>query len=334
MVRLPGLALLVVLATATPGAAAAKPEPGPALATPITSLEQALECSGDLSGAQRDPVLLMHGTFADSEVNWSWNYAKALPARGEPTCTVDLPDRAAGDIQVSSEYVVHAIRTMARESGRRVAIIGHSQGGLEARWALRWWPHLRHKVSDVIMLATPNHGSAFSDVLCTSPNACAASLYQMRTESMFLAALNHGRDTIGAVPFTAVVTADDNVVVLPQQGILDANGKLTSNVVVQDLCANDRVNHVGLAFDGPTYAIAVDALDHLGPADLSRIEQEDPAVCDPERDTMPGVDPDEANANVQAYAVTLAELLGPNGPKAEGEPALACYAAHTCSRHR
>ena len=82
---------------------------------------------------------------------------------------------------------------------------------------------------------------------------------------------------------------------------------------------------MGLAFDGPTYAIVVDALDHRGPADPSRI---DPAVC--QTHTMPGVDRADADARVLAYSMTLAELLGPNGPKAEGEPPLACYVTHDC----
>lgn len=30
--------------------------------------------------------------------------------------------------------------------------------------------------------------------------------------------------------------------------------------------------------------------------------------------------------------VTLVQLLGPTGPKASGEPPLACYAARTCAQ--
>jgi triacylglycerol esterase/lipase EstA (alpha/beta hydrolase family) len=324
---------LAVIAAATAPTAAAAPEPGPPLTTPTGVLQQALSCNGDLSTAQRDPVLLVHGTFADSEINWNWNYKQALPARGEPTCTVDLPDRAAGDIQISTEYVVYAIRTMARESGRKVAIIGHSQGGLEARWALRWWPDIRHLVSDVILLATPNNGSAFTDGLCTSPGACAASLYQMRSDSAFLAALNRGRDAIGGVPYTSIVTNDDHVFVLPDQGMLDAKGAQVSNVSVQQLCPDHHFNppelaHVSLAFDGPTYAIVVDALDHRGPATLSRIDAQ--SACS--QATMPEVTLDEAYAKVADYATTLNYLLGPDGPKAPGEPSLACYATNTCHR--
>jgi hypothetical protein len=318
-------AVIAALAPA-PGWAAS---PGPALTTPSSTLQQALSCHGDLAGAQRDPVLLVHGTFADSEINWNWNYVPALTARGETVCTVDLPDKSAGDIQVSSEYVVHAIRTMAQESGRDVAAIGFSQGGLEIRWSLRWWPDLRHLVSDAIFLNVPNQGSAFPDATCTSPGVCAASLYQMRTGSDFLTALNEGRDAIGGVSFTALATADDPIFVLPGQAALGRTGNRTSNVVIQDLCPDHHIDpliaHVSLAFDGPAFALVVDALDHKGPADAGRFDSADCQTF-----TMPGVTLDEALAKVGAYFGTLAELLGPNGPKASGEPPLACYATRSC----
>jgi pimeloyl-ACP methyl ester carboxylesterase len=322
---------LALIAITAPAASADPHQPGPPLETPVGTLQQAVACSGDLSRAQRDPVLLVHGTFADSDINWSWNYGEALPARGEPTCTVDLPDLSAGDIQVSTEYVVYAIRAMARESDRKVAVIGFSQGGLEARWALRWWPDLRRRVSDLIMLNTPNQGSIFSDGLCTAAYSCAASMYQMRSDSDFLAALNRGRQAVGAVPSTAIVTNDDATFVLPQQGELTGMGRDVTSAAVQDLCPDHHFQpaefaHVSLAFDGPAYAIATDALDHKGPAKLSRIDAG--AACS--QALMPGVTLDEALAKLTQYAGNLAFLLGPDGPKAQGEPPLACYVTLTC----
>jgi triacylglycerol lipase len=312
---------LALFAAAPPAAASASAAAGPPLKTSPGALQRAFACTGRLARAQRDPVLLVHGTFADSAINWSWNYERELPARGEPTCAVDLPNRSSGDIQVSAEYVVYAIRAMARKSGRKVAIIGHSQGGLDTRWALRWWPDLRDLVSDVVMFATPNHGAAYSDTACTGPSICAASLYQMRTDSKFLAALNAGGDTVGTVPYTAVVTKTDTTFVLPQQGRLDGKGPRVTSAAVQDLCPGRAVDHNGLVYDAPSNAIALDALDHPGPAKLSRIDR---AVC--QQDTMPGTTRGEADAKVQAYSGTLVELLGPNGPKAKGEPRLARYA--------
>jgi pimeloyl-ACP methyl ester carboxylesterase len=319
--------LLAAIAAIAPAAVPAKPESaGPPLATPPAALQHALTCNGSLAGTHRDPVLLIHGTFADSEINWAWNYKEVLPTRGETACTVDLPDRSVGDIQVSTEYVVYAIRAMARQSHRQVALISHSQGGLEARWALRFWPDLRRLVSDAILFVPPNNGSAFPDGFCTAPGACTASLYQMRTGSNFLTALNAGQpESYYGIPFTVIATADDTVFVTAQQAALHASGRLIKNIVIQDLCPDHHVDHNGVVFDGPTYAITVDALDHRGPADPSRV---DAAVC--QTDTMPGTTRDEANAKLAAYGATLAELLGPNGPKAQGEPALACYVTRTC----
>ena len=312
---------LALIAAATPAVASATALPGPALKTSPGALQRAFTCTGRLARAKRDPVLLVHGTFADSAINWSWNYERQLPARGEPTCAVDLPNRSSGDIQVSAEYVVYAIRAMARKSGRKIAIVGHSQGGLDTRWALRWWPDLRNLVSDVVMFATPNHGAVYSDTACTGPSMCAASLYQMRSDSRFLVALNAGGDTVGAVPYTAVVTKTDTTFVLPQQGRLNGTRARVTSVAVQDLCPGRQVDHNGLVYDAASNAIALDALDHQGPAELTRIDR---PVC--ERDTMPFTTRAEADAKVQAYSGTLIDLLGPSGPRAKREPRLAGYA--------
>jgi triacylglycerol lipase len=308
---------LAVIAALVPATASARAERGPHLGVAVNSLRHSLTCNGSLRHARRTPVLLVHGTFADSRINWSWNYKKALPARGNPACTVDLPDRSAGDIQVSSEYVVYAIREIARRSGRDIAVIGLSQGGLNIRWALRWWPDLRRLVSDAVLFVTPNHGAAFTNNVCTSPGVCATSLYQMRSDSDLLHALNRGRETVSGPAFTTIATADDTIFVTPPEARLQG----ARNVVIQDLCPGHKVDHVGTAYDGPTYQLALDALDHPGPTRPKRIGS---ALC--RRDTMPGVTRAEADGRVQSYQSKLSALLGPNGPKAQGEPPLARYA--------
>jgi len=312
---------LSLLACALPFAAPASAAPGPALTTPAGKLAKAMKCTGKLGGATRDPVLLIHGTFADSEINWSWNYVRALPAQHRTACTVDLPDVASGDAQVSTEYVVFALRRMAERSGRHVAIIAHSQGGLEARWALRFWPDIRGLLSDVITFGTPNHGAVFTDRSCGTPGSCAASMYQMRSDSNFLAALNRGKETVGRVPETVIGSSSDHVFVEAEAGRLHSSSRHVQNVTVQDLCPGRTVDHNGLVYDAVSYALAIAALDHPGPARPGRI---DPAVCD--QQTMPYTTPEEANMKVASYTSTLVQLLGPTGPKADGEPAVKRYA--------
>jgi triacylglycerol lipase len=314
--RAAALALLSVIAA---GPAHAKE---PKLTVSRSKLQAALTCDRSLAHARKDPVLLMHGTFADSAINWSWNYAKVLPTTGRRVCWVDLPDKAAGDIQRSAQFAVAAIRTMARRSHRKVAIISHSQGGLEARWALRWWPSLRRLVSDAILLVPPNHGAIYPDMACKLPGSCAAALYQMMSSSSFLAALDRGGDVIGNVPFTSIATRDDTVFVGPDQAALKPAGPTTRNFVLQDLCPGHVAQHNDLPFDGPAYQIALDALNHAGPANTKRLHPATACASD----TMPGVSRMDAEARLVAYTSTLVGLLGPTGPKAPGEPDVAAYA--------
>lgn len=294
----------------------------PAVTVPGAQLRAAVACRGDLSHARKDPVLLIPGTFAWGQINWGWNYKKLLPTLGYPTCTVTFPSHGAGDVQYATEYAVSAIRMMAHRSGRKVVLIGHSQGGLEARWALRWWPDLRSKVASVITLAAPNGGALYPNQHCTTANSCAASLYQMMSASKLLSTLNTGQTLTWGIPWTTIGTTSDTVFVLPSQAALRG----AQNVTVQDLCPGHQVQHVGLAYDGPTSAIVLDALEHGGHLRMSRIDR---AVCNTA--LMPGVTQAAVNAALDQYNLILATALGPNGPRAQGEPPLACYVTGSCS---
>ena len=60
---------------------------------------------------------------------YDWTYLPLLSARGYDVCTVTYPDRGLGDMQVSAEYVVHALRRMHEATGRKVAVVGFSYRG-------------------------------------------------------------------------------------------------------------------------------------------------------------------------------------------------------------
>src|SRR3954471_8677246 len=115
-----------------------------------------------------------------------------------------------GDIQVSAEYVVFALRRMREQAGRRVSIIGFSQGGMIGRWALRWWPDTRADVEDLVGLAPSNHGTASARTVCQS--SCPAAYWQQRDDSRFTAALNAGQETFAGIDYTVAFTHADEVV--------------------------------------------------------------------------------------------------------------------------
>ena len=104
---------------------------------PASAVKSAMVCKGNVAHARHGAILLIPGTFATAEVNWSWNWQKLLPKIGWAACTMTLPKVGAGDIQQNTQYVVSAIRMLATKSGRPIGVMGHSQGGLEARWALK-----------------------------------------------------------------------------------------------------------------------------------------------------------------------------------------------------
>jgi triacylglycerol lipase len=309
-------ALVVLLALVLAGAACT-PTGDPPLSVPERLLDDALKCPSRFAHRSSEPVLLVHGTFTNPEENWSWNYGNALPAAGYDVCTVRLPDRATGDIQVSSEYVVHALRRIFDRTGSKVDVLGHSQGGLQPRWALRWWPSLRTKVDDVVTLGSPHHGTTVADaatLLGSSPPAG----WQMRTTSRFIAALNSVDETPGPVSYTSLYTLTDELVqpVVPTATAALAGGR---NILVQDLCPGRLVEHVGLAYDAAVHDMVIDAFTSSGPADPARF---DGATC--LRVAFDGLAPEPLLSTGIAELQDSAGFTG--APNTSAEPPLKPYA--------
>jgi pimeloyl-ACP methyl ester carboxylesterase len=323
-IALGGLALLVP-ATAHAVDYAPVDRPGPPLTVPQPELDASLGCgsAAPLEGASRAPVLLIHGTGSDPENSFSWNWQPALDALGIPWCTVALVDGGMADIQTSGEHVVHAIRTMRERSGRRIAIIGHSQGGMIGRWALRFWPDTRAMVDDLIGFAPSNHGTELANVVCVP--GCAPSFWQQAARSQLVTAVNSVKETFAGIDYTVAYTHTDWVVVpnfddTGSSSLRGGDGAIT-NVAIQDVCPLDVNEHLAIGtIDNVAYSLAIDALEHPGPADPSRL---DPAVCNQPL-LHPGVDPLTAATDLAAAAADLGAQIALY-PHVAAEPPLRCY---------
>jgi triacylglycerol esterase/lipase EstA (alpha/beta hydrolase family) len=240
-------------------------EDGPPLEVAAHDLAGALSCPAEFVHPEHDPVLLVHGTNVTASEHWSWNYGFVLPQLGYDTCLVQIPGRERGDIQVSSEYVVAAVRRIAELTGRRVDVIGHSQGTLEPRWAMKWWPDVAEAVDDYVSLAGPHHGILSADLVCVL-GSCFPSAWQMKQGSAFIGALNRGSEAVGGVSMTSIYSETDDLVQPYETSMLDG----ATNIAVQDLCPGRPVDHIALAYDAVAFALTIDALDHPGPADAGR----------------------------------------------------------------
>ncbi|MGH2721306.1 MAG: esterase/lipase family protein [Actinomycetota bacterium] len=289
---------------------------GPPLTVEASRLEGALHCYGDVASATRDPVILLHGTTSTGRESWRSGYVPALLGAGYPACIVDFPDRSMGDIQVAAEYVVAAVRTVSARSGRTVALVAHSQGGLEALWAVRFWPDVRERVTDVIAIGTPFNGAALAGLWCALPGGCQPAVWQMAPGSAFLRAL-HAAPLPEGPAYTSIATLGDEVS-SPQPAASRLEG--ARNILVQDLCAGRPIEHLSQLYDSVTFAMVLDALANPGPADPSHLA---PMACGSLMITT-----DTGNFPTDTAAGLLNMPLGfALSPRVGAEPSLAPYAA-------
>ncbi len=293
-------------------------------------LDASLVCSEDLSGISQSPVLLVPGTANTPDSEFSWNYVPALTDLGIPFCTVEPPLANLGDAQISAEYVVNAIRTMANASSRKVKIIGYSQGGMMPRWALKYWPDTRELVDEFVSLSASNHGTITARASCSF--ACDPAFWQQRDDSLFLAALNDGPETFPGIDYSSVYTNLDEVVV-PNSGpnassILIGGGDNVVNIALQQVCPLNIADHFAIGtYDAVAWALALDAIQNDGPAVPSRLPgyagmNGTQAAC--ATAFMPGVNPFTYLADLVNLGIVAGQAIAAS-PDVTAEPSLACY---------
>jgi hypothetical protein len=76
--------------------------------------------------------------------------------------------------------------------------------------------------------------------------------------------------------------------------------------------------------------LAVDALEHPGPADKDRAEASDPGICTP-AGLMPGINPATYITDAGAAAANLLATIA-TYPHVPAEPPLACYVTGSCGQ--
>ncbi|MDH6581175.1 pimeloyl-ACP methyl ester carboxylesterase [Streptomyces sp. SAI-133] len=292
--------------------------PGPRLSVPTDDLESAVKCTPTVKNAHQEVALFVPPTGIGPEA-YAWNWLPAMDKAGYPYCTVTLPNNSVGDIQGSAEYIVNAIRHTHELSGRKIALIGHSQGGVSARFALRFWPDTRAMVADYVGLAGLNHGSSQNDDLYPHGNGPAFNL-QLKMTAKFIEATNSGQETFPGISYTSLSTTHDQFVT--PQGTTDLRGPAhrVSNISLQDICPADTSDHIAIGTSDPVaYALAMDAITKPGPAKAADIPS---SIC--KQTLMPGVNPSTYETDLAGFNETSTTNIA-NAPVYADEPALKPY---------
>jgi triacylglycerol lipase len=209
------------------------------------------------------PAVIVHGTFGDQQSLLD-GLSLSLKQDGYCVFSLDYGDRATGPIAESAEQLGRFVdKVLAATGATKVEVVGHSQGGMMPRY---WIKNLggAAKVEDLVGLAPSNHGTTVQGSF-GSGEWCVSCDQQM-AGSDFLNQLNSGDETPGAVDYTQVVTAYDEVVVPYTSGFL-ASGRRSTNITLQDHCPADVADHLTIPLDRQAIRWVLDAFHRDGPAD-------------------------------------------------------------------
>ena len=238
------------------------------------------------SAAHPDPVILVHGTFADMSDSWQalspllfdHGYCVYALNYGSYNGSGALGIHATGRIESSaSQLSAFVNRVLAATGASKVDLVGHSQGGMMPRYHLKYLGGAS-KVNALVGLAPSNHGTTLNGIFTLAgyfpgSNAFLAdcpACQEQEAGSPSITNLNAGGETVPGVKYTVIESRNDEVVTPYTSAFLtDAS---VNNITLQDQCSLDQGEHLSMPYDHLADADVLNALDPAHPV---------PLVCSP-----------------------------------------------------
>jgi triacylglycerol lipase len=204
-----------------------------------------------------DPVVIVAGTFAPRAMYEPM--ANRLRSGGYEVFIYTIPE-PLDPFDRSAPGVAHFISDVVALTGReRVDVVGHSQGVILVRYAAKFLGS-SSLIDTMVSLGGGIHGSDLARSLLDEYDCFGLELCrQAATGSQFQERLNSPSDALPGIAHVNVVSLYDQVSTPYWTGLMVGPGDI-ENVVVQDQCPDDLVDHGGLAFDGPVASAIDDAL--------------------------------------------------------------------------
>jgi triacylglycerol esterase/lipase EstA (alpha/beta hydrolase family) len=241
------------------------------------------------TAAHPNPVVLVHGTFANRYENWL-ALSPLLKGLGYCVFALDygmipgitssgsgllLPIGGLGAVPESAAQLARFVDLVRNATGAaKVDIVGHSQGGMLPNYYLKFLGGAS-KVDKLVGLAPSNHGTTLDGIVNLAPyfpgvadliyTVCQACRDQA-VGSDFNKTMASRPDTVPGVRYTVISTVYDEVVTPWRTQFLSGPG--VDNVVLQDHCPISLAEHVAIAFSPTALHLVTNALDpaHATPA--------------------------------------------------------------------
>ncbi|KAG0002242.1 hypothetical protein BGZ79_003367 [Entomortierella chlamydospora] len=212
-----------------------------------------------LTAAHPRPVVLIHGTTLS--INSWTDFVPVMVKRGY--CVFGLtygiypPLTSFGGlapIEDSAREVGNFINdVLAKMNVTQVDVVGHSQGGIIARYWMRYLDGAG-KVHTHVGVSGINHGTTLDGIATLGKvlgifnsvqplfDSVAPSLFEMVTNSPFMNKLNEGSDIVPGVTFANIATKLDEIVT-PYENCYQNDTGVT-NALLQDFCSVDLTEHI------------------------------------------------------------------------------------------
>jgi triacylglycerol esterase/lipase EstA (alpha/beta hydrolase family) len=218
--------------------------------------------------------VLVHGTFENRRDNWN-ALSPLLADHGYCVFALDYGQRPPGNpiggtahVAASAQQLADFVdRVLGATGASQVDVVGHSQGGMMPRYWMRFLGGAS-EVHALIGLVPSNHGTtagglarlaaAYPGGTAALEAGCPACADQL-AGSPFMTRLNAGGDTEPGVQYTVITTRNDEVVTPYTSAFL--SGPDVTNIVVQDQCPLDQVEHVAIPYDHIALRDVLNALD-------------------------------------------------------------------------
>lgn len=262
------------------------PTTDPAYTIDTALLDSGRSCTTYSSSSSWKTIILVGPPEDDAATDWRGDadWVTRFTGTAKKVCVIDIPDTGQtqyddDDLARTAEYVARAVHQEASTSaGSKVNIIAHEAGGLSARWAMRFWPQIRSKVDDVVLIGTPNHGSV--DAMYDADTTPTPSSQQSRADSAFIEALNSpistgGDETPGgSVSYTNIASANDRISV--GDGVRDSRESAwhlsgARNIRVQNTCNTATIRRPAVRDHAWVWEAVRDALLNSGMTSTTRV---------------------------------------------------------------
>ncbi len=232
------------------------------LAAPAGAVVNDFSCK---PSAQRPvPVVVVHGTFGDS-TSLLWDLHGLLEDRGYCVFSLDYGNRATAPSQDNAnEIAAYAHRVLEATKAPRLSFVGHSQGGMLARYVTKS-TDLLTRVQDVVGLAPSSHGTETPLAEPAGATGCPACADQA-AGSEFIQRVNAGEEAPGPASYTVISTRFDWVVIPVESQAIAGPPERVTNVLLQDRCPTDVYEHLTIPLDPVALQWTINALERSGPA--------------------------------------------------------------------